>query len=239
MVVLRGTNTPPPQTNLSVVTVIATDPFAIEGPSTNFFGTIPPPPGGGSNIIVTNWTTLRTNAWVTNTATFVIRRSGSTNLSISVPFVLLGTASNGVDYLQVPGFVTIPAGERSARVVVSPIDDTLREGVETVVLRLVPSPLAVVPNYIFGKPSEAGAIIIDNDVPRPPTRTLSDALFHLCQEATNGFIYRLECSTNLLDWMPVHTSVVTEGAVQFVDPEAPVLPNRFHHVVPELALPPE
>jgi hypothetical protein len=122
---------------------------------------------------------------------------------------------------------------------VSPIDDAFREGIETVVFHLVPSPTAMLPTYIIGRPSEAAAIIIDNDVPRPGTRKLSDALFHLCKDATNGFTYRLECSTNLVDWTVMETNVVTEGAVEFIDPEATTAPARFYRVVPEVALPPE
>lgn len=236
MVVFRGTNAPP-ETNLPIVTVFATDAFAIEGPGTNYWGSNVPPHIDGTNTIVTNWTTLRTNAWEPNTATFVVRRSGGTNSPLHVLYVLTGTASNGVDYVKLSNSITIPAGERSVRIMVTPIDDVLREGVETIVLRLSYSPLAVVPTYVLGKPAEAGAIIIDNDVPRPPTRALSDALFHLCKDATNGFVYRLEYSTNLLNWIPLQTNVVTEGAVQYVDPETTVTPNRFYRVVPELTMP--
>jgi len=238
-----STNVPPPPTNrIPVVTVTAPDPFAIEGPFTNLFRT---------NIASTNWVIcstgltftssieLRTNIWQTNTATFRISRGDATNGDLTVFYALGGTASNGVDYLSLPGSVTIPAGERSARVVVVPIDDSLVEGIETVVLRLTPSPMASLPTYSIGWPNQAAAVIIDNDAPRPCTRVLADSLVHFCFPGTNGFIYRLECSTNLIDWVPVHTNVVTEGAVQFVDPDAPATPNRFYRVLPELALPPQ
>lgn len=233
----RSTNLPPPPpTNgVTIVTVTAIDAFAIEGPFTNRYGTNV---WTTNRLEGTNWTTWRTNAWETNTATFRVSRN-NTNGTMNVVCVLSGTASNGVDYVSLSGHVTIPAGQRSALVKVVPIDDALAEGIESVVLRVVPSPLAVMPGYMPGWPDRAGAIIIDNDVPRPPTTTLNDALFHLCAPATNGLVYRLEVSTNLATWTPVQTNVVSEGAVQFVDPEAPQSPQRFYRVVPTPVLPPE
>ncbi len=236
----------PPNTNPppAVVTVTATDSYAIEGPLTNCWSTVLWVTNrvGATNIIVgTNWVVWNTNKFETNTAAFRISRGGSTNAALTVAYALGGTASNGLDYVQLAGTATIPAGERSTRVVVVPVDDNIVEGIETVVLRLVPPPAvsnAAAP-FVLGWPNQAGAIIIDNDVARPPTRTLRDALFHLCVARTNGFVYRVECSTNLVNWTPVCTNVVTEGAVQFVDPEAPGSPNRFYRVVPEPGLPAE
>jgi hypothetical protein len=236
----------PPHTNPPpvVVTVTATDSYAIEGPLTNCGPAVMWVTNrvDGTNIFVgTNWMVWNTNKFETNTATFRIRRGGATNAALTVGYVLGGTASNGLDYVQLAGTATIPAGERSARVVVVPVDDSLVEGIETVVLKLVPAPAvsnAAAP-FVLGWPHQAGAILIDNDVPRPPTRTLRDALFHLCVARTNGFVHRVEFSTNLVNWVPVCTNVVTEGAVQFVDPEAAGTPNRFYRVVPEPVLPAE
>ena len=53
-----------------------------------------------------------------------------------VSYAIGGTASNGVDYLALPATVTIPAGQRKATIVVVPIDDSLPERIETVVLAL-------------------------------------------------------------------------------------------------------
>ena len=46
---------------------------------------------------------------------FRVRRSGETNQALTVHFAIRGTASNGVDYVRVPGQVTIPSGRRTAR----------------------------------------------------------------------------------------------------------------------------
>src|SRR5205823_5044478 len=184
-------------TNLpAIVTITATDAFAAEG--TNCWGTTTDP-------------IIRTNpvACGPNTASFVVRRSGPTNSELTVVYAIGGSASNGVDYVELPGSVIIPAGERGARIVVTPIDDTLVEGPETVVLSLQipPSPLAanLPPPYIIGFPGKAATVIADNDGIRPPTRCLSDGLFHACWDGTNGFCYRIEISSILVEWLPVCT----------------------------------
>jgi len=155
-----------------------------------------------------------------------------------VSYRIGGTASNGVDYATLPGFVTIPAGERAARIVVTPIDDKLAEGAETVVLSLIipPSPLAVInppPPYVIGFPGRAAALIADNDRERPPTRCLSDGLFHGCWNGTNGFGYRIEISPDLKQWIPVCTNVVTDGAIHFIDPDTEEFPHRFYRALPD------
>lgn len=224
---VTGTNFPPPPINLPpIVTITATDAFAAEG--TNCWGATATDP------------VIRTNPVPCgpNTATFVVRRSGPTNSDLTVVYGIGGSASNGVDYVELPGFVTIPAGERRARIVVTPIDDTEVEGPETVVLSLQipPSPLAVInppPPYVIGFPGKAAAVIADNDGILPPTRCLSDGLFHACWEGTNGFCYRVEISTNLINWLPVCTNSVTDGGVHFVDPDTLEFRHRFYRAVPE------
>ena len=222
---VAGTNFPPPTNLPPVVTITAVDAFAAEG--TNCWGATTDP------IVRTN--TVPCGA---NTATFVVRRSGPTNSDLTVVYGIGGSASNGVDYAALPGFVTIPAGERGARIVVTPIDDTEVEGPETVVLSLQipPSPLGAInvpPAYVIGFPGKAAAVIADNDGIRPPIRCLSDGLFHACWEGTNGFCYRIEISSNLVEWLPVCTNSVTDGAIHFVDPDTLDFPHRFYRAVPE------
>jgi hypothetical protein len=220
-IAITGTN--PPPTNLPpVVTIFAVDPIAAEG---------------------TNWCRWYSNSTsplpdssCTNTATFLVRRAGSTNASLTISYAIGGTASNGVDYLALPGSVTIPAGERSARITIYPVDDSLTECFETVILGLR-QPTNLPPAYVVGWPSRAAAIIVDNDRPLPDTRWLCDGIFHLCVPATNGFNYRLECSLDLIHWLPVGTAVVTDLGVHFVDPESQDFTSRFYRVMPELAPP--
>jgi hypothetical protein len=74
-----------------------------------------------------------------NPAVFTVRRFGDINDSIVVYYQISGSASQGVDYRTLPGYVTLPQGASSAQIIVQPNDDNLAEGSETVVLTLVPT----------------------------------------------------------------------------------------------------
>jgi hypothetical protein len=218
---VMGTNTPPPTNLPPVVTITAPDSLAAEGTNcwwqTNSNGTV-------------------TDGCRTNTATFLVRRSGSTNAALAVAYSIHGTASNGVDYVELPGVITMPAGERSRRITVTPLDDTEVECYETVILRLL-SPTNDPPPYVVGWPGKAAAVIVDNDSPPPGTTLLCDGTFHLCVPATNGFTYRLEASLDMSHWVPVQTNVVTEIGVLFPDAETQDFPQRFYRVIPEATAP--
>ena len=66
------------------------------------------------------------------TATIAIRRTGPTDLPLTVNFVIAGSATPGVDYHTLPTSVTIQPGKHAAFLTVRPIDDTVFEGNETV-----------------------------------------------------------------------------------------------------------
>jgi hypothetical protein len=195
-----------------VVSIFATDPFAREKPMDG----------------------------QTNTATFKIRRTGSTNEALRVWYSIHGTAENGRDYLEIPGSsdswgsVEIPAGRRSVRITIQPLNDDLPERVETVVLKLEPAPiLAPIELYRIGLPDCAGAIIVDDDSQmRLPVHCLADGAFHVTLPGQNGLAYRLECSANLRDWVSVADGVVTDGQIHYLDPSPSGADNRFYRVRP-------
>ncbi len=212
------TNLPPP---LPIVTISAPDPVASEGTNCWRWG---------------DWPIASCPAdGLTNTATFVIRRIGPTNTALTVHYCIGGTASNGVDYATLPGAVTIPAGRRAVEFKLVPFDDNVPERLETVVLRLCvpPDATTTLPPYLIGFPSRAAAVIVDNDQPRPVTRVLPDGCFHIMRPAGSGTWWRIECSTNLVDWTPIGTAVVRDGALHFVDPDADESAARFYRAVPE------
>src|SRR5580765_5595678 len=102
---------------------------------------------------------------------FTLFREGTTNTALDVFYRVGGTASNGVDYVTLSGLATIPVGSHTAPIAVAPIDDSLVEGSETVIVTLIPSPTAV-SNYAIGFPSTAAISIADNDgtsTNHPPT----------------------------------------------------------------------
>jgi hypothetical protein len=130
--------------------------------------------------------------------------------------------------------VTIAAGHHTARMVVKPIRDELKETVETVVLALEPDPsLGPIARYTVGQPSKAAATISDAEQPPPADLRTADGLFHLSVPGENGSSFRVECSTDLSHWLPLCTNIVTDGAIHFVDPDANGHALRFYRVVPE------
>jgi hypothetical protein len=213
-----GTTPPPPRP--SVVTIYARDPIAVVG--TNCLSCY-------SNAVAAN---LNFRS-VTNTATFELRRSGDTNVDLIVYYSIGGTASNGVDYAPLPGSVTIPAGRRSASVVISPLNEGGTECPETVVLTLQEE-TNVPPPYIAGWPDKAAAVIVDCNFVPPTTRVLCDGAFHFYfPPASNAVFYRLECSPDMIHWLPVCTNTATAIGIHFTDPESQDFPNLFYRVVPQ------
>jgi hypothetical protein len=87
-----------------------------------------------------------------------------------VHYRVSGTAANGVDYVKLSGEVEIPAGSATADIIVNPLDDTLVEGTETVVVTLEPSDCAAADPlpagcYLLGRVREGLAYLFDNDEP--------------------------------------------------------------------------
>jgi hypothetical protein len=137
--------------------------------------------------------------------------------------------------VALPGFVTIPAGRYSARITIVPIDDTEPEGIETVVLGLIlpPTPTGSAQPYELGFSSKAGAIILDNDTPPPPCLRLLDGLFHVCLPGTNGFSFRLDTSSDLVNWAACCSDLLPDAAIHFLDPDAADFKVRFYRAVPQ------
>jgi subtilase family serine protease len=90
---------------------------------------------------------------------FRIRRSGATDAALTVSYTVSGTALPGVDYVALPGSITIPAGAASVDLAVTPIDDTLGELDESVIVRLTADP-----GYIAA-PAQAAVTIVSDEVP--------------------------------------------------------------------------
>ena len=227
---------PPPTNRPPIVSIVATDPVAIEG--TNclvWLGETNSPPTWAA------WPTAVCQFFTNcgpKTATFTACRWGDTNNDLTVPYGIGGTASNGVDYVALPGVVTIPAGERRALITIVPIDDGPPDVNKTVVLALTPS-TNTPPDYLPGFPHRVAAIIIDSDGPRAVTGLLPDGCFHLVTPGPDAAWFCIEYSTNLNDWTPVCTNQVINGSIDFVDPDAPGNPSRFYRAVPLINPPSE
>ena len=151
-------------------------------------------------------------------------------------YAISGTASSGVDYLMIADSVTIRAGERSARIIISPIDDRIVEETETVILSLL-QPTSQSAPYTVGWPGKAAAIIVDNDGGPPGNCRLCDGTFHLTLPGTSGSSYRVEASFDLVHWVTLGTNTVLDMNLHIADPEWHDFPNRFYRAVPERTQP--
>src|SRR5207245_2949018 len=92
----------------------------------------------------------------TNTGAFTFSRNGFTSSNLVVNFTVSGTATPDVDYTALTNSVTIPAASTSASVTVRPLDDTLLECAETVVVTISSNV-----NYHVGTPDTATVTIAD------------------------------------------------------------------------------
>lgn len=98
----------------------------------------------------------------TDTATPIARftRTGPTGAALNASYTVTGTATAGSDYAVLSGTIQIPAGEASADLELSPIDNTLSESLETVLITL-----AVGGAYVNDPTSLSALVnIIDDDV---------------------------------------------------------------------------
>ena len=99
---------------------------------------------------------------------FTVTRTGSTSSSLTVNYTVGGTATNGADYQLLSGNVVIAANSASAAITVTPLDDNVVEGDETVIVALSSNA-----NYTVGSSNSAIVTIADNDSLPPPNLQIS------------------------------------------------------------------
>ena len=92
-----------------------------------------------------------------DTAELTVTRSSSTASALRVDYTLSGTAT-GDDYEPLAAWVTIPAGESTVRILVTPVDDQDQEPTESVVVTLELSSA-----YTIGSPNRATVHLVDNE----------------------------------------------------------------------------
>ncbi len=109
-------------------------------------------------MIVTVSPTSDNAAEPASSGAFTVQREGDLTSSLVVYYRLSGTASSGEDYVAPSGAVIIPAGETSAGVIVTAMDDTITEGDESVILTLLANP-----GYNVGNAGQATLFIRDNE----------------------------------------------------------------------------
>jgi hypothetical protein len=211
-----------------IASIVATDPIAIAGTNIWFWQ--------GEPIAVPSWNSWPPTIWQSCTnmgprnALFTVRRCGNTSSNLTVDYNIGGSASNGVDYVTLPGSVTIPAGGVCALIPIVPIDNGPPFIPKTVILSLK-TDTNIPPDYVIGFPPRAEALILE-DWPRPLPLMLPDGSFHFNCAGPDGAWFYVQCSTNLTDWSSLCTNQVFEGSIDFIDPDAQIHPNRFYRTVP-------
>ena len=118
--------------------------------------------------------------------------------------------------------------------------DNLAEDIESVVVELMPPPPVgfapdFPPVYIIGSRRHAAAVIADAgpaDVARAATCTPVAGALHISFKATTGN-YRVEASTDLINWETVSTTSAVNDTVHFVETDRAIFPRRFYRIVPE------
>lgn len=111
-------------------------------------------------------------------------RVGSTTGDLQVFYSVGGTATADVDYEALQGYVVIPAGKATAKILVVAKDDVIDEPNETVVVTIVAPPAAPANPidssdvYSIDPEHKAAEVVIYDDDPEPPAHTVSIAATH-------------------------------------------------------------
>lgn len=88
---------------------------------------------------------------------FMVSRKASIATPLVVNYTMAGTAAEGVDYTGTTGSVTIPGNAFSAYIDIVPINDTIPEGVESIVLQITPAP------GIYGVRTASATLLLGDD----------------------------------------------------------------------------
>ncbi len=182
------------------------------------------------------------------TASLYVARVGNLTDSLTVFYSISGTATNGVDYAALPGFVTIPAGIVGANIIIDPIADGVPEPPETVGITLQPPPLGVdPPPYVVGASltMQRSAGVSIRDSRPPPAQLYVNRLLNghflvprpgppiaTAATAAPPAIWKVEASTNLMDWEEIGTVESSETVDEFVDLNAGTFTQRFYRFSP-------
>jgi len=118
---------------------------------------------------------------------FTFSRFGTTNTPVTIFYAISGTASNGVDYVNITNVIVIPAGSLTTALPIVAIDDTLIEGPETVTLTLQPDP-----NFTLGIPTIATVTINDDE----PMLTITAVVTNVLEGSGSNGVFRVTRTGN-------------------------------------------
>ncbi|MDB6124185.1 MAG: Calx-beta domain protein [Pedosphaera sp.] len=110
------------------------------------------------SVTATDATATEATPDTTDRGQFTITRTGDISGSLTVNYTMGGTATNGVDYVTLPGSVTFLPGATSTNITLVPIDDSVAELTETAILSL-----SAGANFSVTAPASATIQILDNE----------------------------------------------------------------------------
>jgi len=148
---------------------------------------------------------------------FTVKRDGDLTVNLKVLYTVAGTATSGVDYVPLSGELIIPAGSASADIVVTPRDDALVEGDESVTVTLSSSA-----GYDVGTPASATLFIVDDEKPTVSITASDDTAFepgdnfgtfvisrgNVSQGALTVYLAISGTALNGIDYVPLDNFVV-------------------------------
>ncbi len=137
--------------------------------------------------------------------TFKITTTGTGTGNINVRYTMSGTATNGVDYTMLSGTLSI-GKNTTANVTVTPLQDTLNEGYETVTLTLTPDPA-----YTIAVDSEATMNIEDDELPQINVSTTNAAFTETAGSLARFFVSRTGATTAALTVNYTMSGTATTG----------------------------
>ena len=148
----------------------------------------------------------------TNPGQFTLNRTGDLSQSLTFAYTLSGTATNGGDYQSLLETVTFAAGENTVTIDLTPLDDNLYEGSESVTLTLRDggTKYNVDPTAQF-----ATVTITDNDA--QPTIRIASASQIEGNSGTNNYAFNVTLSNPSVGIVTVNYSTADGTATAISD----------------------
>lgn len=154
-----------------------------------------------------------------DTGTFTVTRtSGGAAGALMVNYTVAGTALGGTDYVALSGSVSIPAGQASAPVVVTTLNDGLLESLETVTVTL-----SAAAAYIVGASPSATVSLLDDETAALPPVAQAQNVFVARNQATPVTLSATDPSGDPLTFQIVANP--TNGALTGLPPNSIYTPN--------------
>ena len=139
-----------------------------------------------------------------NLGIFTLTRTAS-DVNPTVNYTITGTAANGTDYLQLTGTATFAPGSTTTTITVTPTDDFIFEGNETVILTL-----ATGTGYNIGTAQTATVTIADNDA--IPELSINDVTITEGNSGTKNANFILSLSNPSSQTISVNYQTVDDDA---------------------------